>query len=84
MNPSILFAFETHGEALVADDKKGIYMGIGLAPGYTFFADSQFPVTVSAPMTFGFSVKDYYTVNGDTTRVTISSANADGCTPFRA
>lgn len=64
LNPSLLFFFETHGEALVADDKKGIYMGIGLAPGYTFFADSMFPVTLSAPMTFGFSVKDYYTVNG--------------------
>jgi hypothetical protein len=64
LNPSLLFFFETHGEALVADDKKGIYMGIGLAPGYTFFADSMFPVTISAPMTFGFSVKDYYTLNG--------------------
>jgi hypothetical protein len=64
LNPSILFAFETTGEALVADDKKGIYMGIGLAPGYTFFADSAFPVNISAPMTFGFSLKDYYTVNG--------------------
>lgn len=65
LNPSLLFAFETHGEALVADDKKGIYMGIGLAPGYTFFAESSFPFTISAPMTFGFSVKDYYTVNGN-------------------
>jgi hypothetical protein len=65
LNPSILFAFETTGEALVSPDgKKGIYMGIGLAPGYTFFADSSFPVNVSAPMTFGFSLKDYYTVNG--------------------
>jgi DNA-binding protein Fis len=48
----------------VADGKKGIYMGIGLAPGYTFFAESSFPVNLSAPMTFGFSLKDYYTVNG--------------------
>jgi hypothetical protein len=64
LNPSILFAFETTGEALVADGKKGIYMGIGLAPGYTFFADSSFPVNISTPMTFGFSLKDYYTVNG--------------------
>jgi hypothetical protein len=64
LNPSILFAFETTGEALVADGKKGIYMGIGLAPGYTFFAESSFPVSISVPMTFGFSVKDYYTVNG--------------------
>jgi hypothetical protein len=64
LNPSIIFAFETKGEALPADGKKGIYMGIGLAPGYTFFDESSFPVNVSLPMTFGFSVKDYYTVNG--------------------
>jgi hypothetical protein len=64
LNPSIIFAFETKGEALPADGKKGIYMGLGLAPGYTFFEDSSFPVNISLPMTFGFSVKDYYTVNG--------------------
>ena len=40
LNPSLLFAFETKGEALAADGKKGIYMGIGVAPGYTFFEDS--------------------------------------------
>jgi hypothetical protein len=65
LNPSLLFAFETKGEALAADGKKGIYMGLGLAPGYTFFADSSFPVNISLPMTFGFSLKDYYTVNGE-------------------
>lgn len=65
LNPSILFAFETKGEALPsADQKKGIYMAIGLAPGYTFFEKSSFPINVSLPLTFGFSVKDYYTVDG--------------------
>ena len=48
LNPSLLFAFETKGEALVSDDNKGIYMGIGLAPGYTFFADTPNPINVSA------------------------------------
>jgi hypothetical protein len=65
VNPSILFAFETSGEALASpDEKKGVYMGIGFAPGYTFFAESSFPVTISAPMTFGFSLTKYYTVEG--------------------
>jgi hypothetical protein len=64
LNPSVLFAFETKGEALVSDDKKGIYMGLGLAPGYTVFEDSSVSFNVSAPLTFGFSVKDYYTVDG--------------------
>jgi hypothetical protein len=64
VNPSVLFAFETTGEALVADGKKGIYVQLGLAPGYTFFAESSFPLTISLPMTLGLSAKDYYTVNG--------------------
>jgi hypothetical protein len=65
LNPSLLFAFETKGEALFSDNfKHGIYMGIGLAPGYTFLADSTQPINVSAPMTAGSSVKDYYRVNG--------------------
>ncbi len=65
LNPSILFAFETTGEALVADGKKGIYMQLGFAPGYTFFAESAYPTSISLPMTFGWSLKDYYTVNGE-------------------
>jgi hypothetical protein len=65
LNPSLLFAFETKGEALVsADGNKGIYMGIGLAPSYTVFDDAAVSFNVSAPLTFGFSVKDYYTVDG--------------------
>jgi hypothetical protein len=65
LNPSLLFAFETKGEALASDDgNKGIYMGIGLAPAYTFFADSATPLNVSAPITLGFSLSDYYTVDG--------------------
>jgi hypothetical protein len=64
VNPSIGFAFETTGEALTADGKKGVYMGISLSPGYTFFDGKKYPLTIGLPMTFGFSLKDYYTVNG--------------------
>jgi hypothetical protein len=63
LNPSIGFAFETTGEALTADGKKGIYMAIDLTPSYTFFEGTKAPLTVSLPLTFGFSLKDYYTVN---------------------
>jgi hypothetical protein len=68
LNPSLLFAFETKGEALAsANGKKGIYMGLGLAPAYTLFTDATTPLTVSLPLTFGFSLKDYYTVDGGQT-----------------
>jgi hypothetical protein len=64
LNPSLFFAFETKGEALgSADRKKGIYMSLGLAPGYTVFEDSSVSFNVSAPLTFAFSVKDYNTVD---------------------
>jgi hypothetical protein len=64
LNPSLLFAFETKGEALASDGQKGIYLGLGLAPSYTVVDDPTVSLTVSAPLTFGFSVKDYYTVDG--------------------
>jgi hypothetical protein len=64
LNPSLFFAFETKGEALAsADRNKGIYMSLGLAPGYTVFEDSSVSFNVSAPLTFAFSVKDYNTVD---------------------
>jgi hypothetical protein len=65
LNPSLLVAIETQGEALASDGNKGVYMGIGLAPGYTFYADTPNPITVSLPMTVGLSLSDYYTVNGN-------------------
>src|SRR5262245_829733 len=51
LNPSLLVAIETQGEALASDGNKGVYMGIGLAPGYTFYADTPNPINVSLPMT---------------------------------
>jgi hypothetical protein len=64
LNPSLLFAFETKGEALASDGQKGIYLGLGLAPSYTVVDDPAVSLSVSTPLTFGFSVKDYYTVDG--------------------
>lgn len=61
LNPSAVFAFQTKGHFVPSADTNGIYMGLGLAPGYTFLKDSKYPVNVSLPMTFGFSVRNYYT-----------------------
>jgi hypothetical protein len=59
LNPSFLVAFELDGQADAGADK-GIYAQIGIAPGYTFFADSKYPVSVSVPLSVGLSLKDYY------------------------
>jgi hypothetical protein len=64
LHPSVLFAFQTQDHFLPEASRDGIYMGLSFAPGYTFFKGSAYPVTVSTPMTFGFSVRDYYTFQG--------------------
>ena len=59
MNPSVLVAFEFDGQA-DAGRAKGVYAQIGIAPGYTFFPDSTYPLAVSVPLSVGLSLKDYY------------------------
>jgi hypothetical protein len=59
LNPSVLVAFEFDGQADAGRDK-GVYGQIGIAPGYTFFPDSPYPVAVSVPLSAGLSLKDYY------------------------
>jgi hypothetical protein len=59
LNPSVLVAFEVKGQA-DAGDHKGVYLQAGIAPSYTFNAQSSYPVTVSVPMLVGLSVDDYY------------------------
>ena len=45
LNPSVLIAFEFDGQADAGADK-GIYAQIGIAPAYTFLADSAYPLTL--------------------------------------
>jgi hypothetical protein len=59
VNPSVLVAFELDGQA-DAGAGKGVYAQLGIAPGYTFFADSSYPLAVSVPLAVGLSLKDYY------------------------
>ena len=59
LNPSVLIAFELDGQA-DAGAKKGVYAQIGIAPGYTFFADAAYPLSVTVPLAVGLSVSDYY------------------------
>ena len=59
LNPSLLVAFEFDGQADAGRDK-GVYGQIGIAPGYTFLAESAYPVSLSVPLAVGLSLKDYY------------------------
>lgn len=64
LQPSLTFAFQTHGQFVASADDDGIFMALGLAPGYTFFKESKLPVNLSVPLTFGFSLRHYYTLPG--------------------
>ena len=59
LNPSFLVAFELDGQADAGADQ-GVYAQIGIAPGYTFFAESAYPLAVSVPLAVGLSLSDYY------------------------
>lgn len=59
LNPSVLIAFEFDGQADAGADK-GVYAQLGIAPSYTFLADSAYALTLSVPVTMGLSLSDYY------------------------
>jgi hypothetical protein len=55
LNPSVLLAFETEGQADAGRDR-GVYLQLGVAPGLTLFD----LVSLSFPVTVGLSLADYY------------------------
>ena len=59
LNPTLLLAGEFSGQA-DAGRTRGVYLQLGLNPGYTFAAESTTPVTLSFPVTLGLSVSNYY------------------------
>jgi hypothetical protein len=59
LNPSLLVAGELTGQA-DAGRARGVYVQLGINPGYTFAPESAYPLTVSFPVTLGLSASDYY------------------------
>jgi hypothetical protein len=59
LNPSVLLAIETSGQADAGRDE-GVYLQLGLAPGYTFNAGGTYPVALTFPLVVGLSLDDYY------------------------
>jgi hypothetical protein len=62
LSPSFLVAFELDGQADAGADE-GIYVQLGIQPGFKLFEDAKYPVSVTFPMTLGLSAKDYYEFN---------------------
>jgi hypothetical protein len=64
LSPSVLFAFELDGQAdagLISDE--GVYVQLGIQPGFKLFEDAKYPVSVTFPMTLGLGLDDYYEFN---------------------
>jgi hypothetical protein len=59
LNPSLLVAGEVSGQA-DAGSARGVYLQLGVNPGYTLAAKSDYPLTISLPVTLGLSGRDYY------------------------
>lgn len=59
LNPSVLVAIETDGQA-DAGAHRGVYLQLGVAPGFTLFSNTSYPVSVSVPLTLGLSLSEYY------------------------
>ena len=62
--PSFLVAFELDGQAdagLISDE--GVYVQLGIQPGFKLFEDAKYPVSVTFPMTLGLGLDDYYEFN---------------------
>jgi len=83
-NPNLLLAFDFETEEALTGSLPSyrVYMGLGLAPGYTFFESSRLPVNISVPMTFGFSVKDFYVQRRVSRCPAVITAGFGNCVTF--
>lgn len=59
LSPHIVLAFEVDGQA-DGGANEGIYLEIGIEPGFTLLASETYPIAVSFPLTLGLSANDYY------------------------
>ena len=59
LSPSATLAFEVDGQADGGADE-GIYLELGIEPGFSLVENDQVSVEVSVPLTLGLSLSDYY------------------------
>jgi len=58
LSPTALIAIETENTAFGPD--QGIYSELAIEPAFQIFHDDDYPVTLSIPVSVGFSIDDYY------------------------
>jgi hypothetical protein len=79
--PSAAIAFETHNSAFGPEE--GIYLELGIAPTFMFFADGTFKdLSIATPVTVGLSIDDYYETATDNDTFGFVSAGLVGSMPL--
>lgn len=59
LSPSILVAIELDEQADGGRDE-GVYLQLGIEPGFTLIESETYPVSLAFPITVGLSLDDYY------------------------
>jgi hypothetical protein len=64
LQPYVLVAIETDGASdaggATAINEEGVYLELGIEPGFTAIQSASYPVDVSFPVTVGWGLEDYY------------------------
>lgn len=63
LQPSVVLAFETAGQT-DEGSHPGVYLQLGIEPTFPIGKLGDADLTLATPVTAGFSLKDYYEVNG--------------------
>jgi hypothetical protein len=83
LNPTVLLAFETSGQADAGAHRGGLIQ-IGVAPGFTLFKDAAYPLSFSFPVAVGLSLYDYYEFGtGENDTFGVFSAGAKASLPLK-
>ncbi|MCB9832123.1 MAG: hypothetical protein H6807_06570 [Planctomycetes bacterium] len=61
LQPSATLVFELDGQSDGGQDE-GVYLELGIAPGFTLLEDETYPITIKLPVKVGLSLSDYYEV----------------------
>ena len=59
LSPHILLAVDIDGQA-DGGGAEGVYLELGIEPGFTLAQGSAYPLSVAFPLTLGLSLSDYY------------------------
>jgi len=71
LQPYVLFAIETDAgsdfAAAPVNQETGVYLELGIAPGFTLVESEDYPIDLTIPITLGLGLDEYYQYDDQTT-----------------